>query len=66
MIERVLQNLIDNAERYTASGGAVVLTMSGLALAVVKRILHLHGSVVRVHSAFKHGTRFELLLSQAG
>jgi signal transduction histidine kinase len=109
MIERVLQNLIDNALRYTASGGTVVLaienhgafmqisvsdtgrgietehlphiferywratnagesgasTSSGLGLTIVKRILDLHGSVMRVHSEFRRGTRFEFLLPQA-
>ena len=116
MIERVLQNLIDNALRHTAPGGRVELaiedhgaflqisvsdtgrgieaqhlphiferywratdadadvdagqaaaaTSSGLGLAIVKRILDLHGSVVRVHSELKRGTRFEFLLPYAG
>ena len=103
LIERVLQNLMDNALRHTPRGGAVTLaierdgpqalrvtvsdTGSGIArehlphiferywraddapaqpgLAIVKRILDLHGSAVQVASDPSRGTRFEFSLPQA-
>ena len=56
-------------ERYwratDADDGAAGIS-SGLGLTIVKRILDLHGSVVRVHSEFERGTRFDFLLPQAG
>ena len=110
MIERVLQNLVDNALRHTAHGGEIEMGIeacgaylqvsvsdngrgidsrhlphiferyfrsvdaeaddsstpasSGLGLTIVKRILDLHGSTIRVESAPKRGTRFEFLLPQ--
>lgn len=111
LIERVLQNLVDNALRHTPRGGAVTLALerdgptalrvtvidtgsdiarehlphiferywraddapvqpghgasAGIGLAIVKRILDLHGSAVRVVSEPPHGTRFEFSLPQA-
>ena len=109
LIERVLQNLVDNALRYTAAGGEVMLALhakgsqlevsvtdtgrgiaqehlpyiferywrasdgestdpgasSGLGLTIVKRILDLHGSVVRVQSELLGGTRIEFALPRA-
>ena len=106
LIERVLQNLVDNALRFTATGGEVTLALhaegsqleisvtdtgrgiaqehlphiferywrasdakatdpgssSGLGLAIVRRILELHGSAVRVHSELLCGTRIEFAL----
>jgi two-component system, OmpR family, sensor kinase len=111
LIERVLQNLVDNALRHTQSGGRVrlaieashpqhlTLTVSdsgagiapehlphiferywrpgeaeprdapsrsaGLGLAIAKRIVELHGSVIRVHSVPQQGTTFAFALPQA-
>ena len=110
LIERVLQNLIDNALRHTAAGGEVTLTLqargtqleigvadtgqgiaqehlphifdrywhagetvtassagsgSGLGLAIVKRILDVHGCAVQVHSELRRGTRFAFALPRA-
>jgi signal transduction histidine kinase len=110
MIERVLQNLVDNALRHTGPGGEIEMRIeaqgpylqvsvidngqgiesqhlphiferyvrfvdaeadadkasesSGLGLTIVKRILDLHGSAIRVESEPKRGTRFEFLLPQ--
>jgi two-component system, OmpR family, sensor kinase len=115
LIERVLQNLVDNALRHTPAGGDVTLglapapntnnshlpalcvtvtdtgsgiarehlphiferywradptpahtstTSAGLGLAIAKRILDLHGSVVRVLSEPQRGTRFEFSLQR--
>jgi two-component system OmpR family sensor kinase len=109
MIERVLDNLIDNALRHTQSGGTVKLSLSrhpgcvelrvtdtgcgiaqadmhrifdrfyrsertgtdkangaGLGLAIAKRILDLHGSVINVQSELNVGTTFSFSLPAAG
>ena len=115
LIERVLQNLVDNALRHTAEGGRVELTVqakgatvqvhvrdngqgiaaadlphiferywttqgarndgaraaddatgpassSGIGLAIVRRILELHGSRIVVSSAPSEGTEFRFAL----
>jgi len=106
LLERVFQNLIDNALRYTPAGGAVSIDITvgpkdllvsisdtgvgiakehlahvferyyqaqdpgtvddgpsaGLGLAIAKRILELHGSVIRVSSEIAKGTRFDFRL----
>ncbi len=109
LIERVLQNLIDNALRHTPAGGSVTLSLAGtgptvevgitdtgsgiaadhlphiferywhghddtpagapervggLGLAIVRRILELHGSMVQVHSALRSGSSFRFVLPQ--
>jgi two-component system OmpR family sensor kinase len=98
LIERVLDNLLENALRHTPAGGWVTLTLqpvgqavavrisdtgqgiaeqdlphifdrfyrpaksrtqgAGLGLAIAKRILELHGSVIRADSAPGSGTAF--------
>ena len=98
LIERVLDNLLENALRHTPAGGAVTLTLApvaeavavriadtgqgiaekdlphifdrfyksaqartegaGLGLAIARRILELHGSVIRADSAPGSGTAF--------
>jgi signal transduction histidine kinase len=106
LVERVLDNLVDNALRHTPAGGAVTIVIAdherrarmsvcdtgegiaaedlpgiferydrasrvgaagadghpGLGLAIARRIVDLHGSQLRVHSAPGQGTRvwFEL------
>jgi len=116
LIERVLQNLVDNALRHTARDGLVELTVCaegsrvrvrvsdsgcgiaeqdlphiferywtsrmtaddstqpsissglglGLGLAIVRRILELHGSSINVRSALQRGTEFSFALPAAG
>jgi two-component system OmpR family sensor kinase len=99
LIERVLENLIDNALRHTPSGGAVTIVLTpegervrvqvsdtgvgiseehlphifdrfyrgeqpargdgaGLGLAIAKRILELHGTVLQAESRVDEGTTF--------
>ena len=108
LLERVLQNLIDNALRHTPAGGSVRVELAagprelqvsvadtgegmaqerlaqvferhqpalapatptghaepprGLGLAIARRILQLHGSVIHVHSERGRGTRFDFSL----
>jgi two-component system, OmpR family, sensor kinase len=108
LIERVLQNLVDNALRHTTRGGFVELsvraeagrvqirvsdngqgipekdlphiferywtthisnddvarpsTSIGLGLAIVRRILDLHGSTIGVRSTLQQGTEFSFAL----
>lgn len=109
MIERVFQNLIDNALRHTSAQGEVCIAItqdgdavgvrvrdtgsgiaaadlphiferywtksnattsthasaavsSGLGLAIVRKILELHGSIIRVQSQLCEGTEFAFLL----
>ena len=110
LIERVLQNLVDNALRHTPRDGLVELTVSvegsrvrvrvndsgcgiaeqdlpyiferywttrmtaadatqpsvssGLGLAIVRRILELHGSSIHVRSALQRGTEFSFALQR--
>lgn len=102
LVQRVLENLLRNALKYTPRGGIVSLTLepgdvgvsvavsdtgcgiaeqdlervfdrfyrsadavsddegsAGLGLAIVRRILDLHGSRITVHSRPDEGTRFE-------
>jgi len=101
LMQRVLDNLIENALRHTPEGGQVSITLdanpdkltvrvadngcgippselphifdrfyrmeknrenaehAGLGLAIAKRILDLHGSVIRADSKLQHGTTFE-------
>jgi two-component system, OmpR family, sensor kinase len=109
LIERVLQNLVDNALRHTTRGGLVELsvgaeagrvqvrvsdngqgipkedlphiferywtthicnddvarpsTSMGLGLAIVRRILDLHGSTIGVRSTLQQGTVFSFALT---
>ena len=96
MIERVVQNIMDNALRYTAKGGMITLSAikidkiiqieikdtglgipknqlnsifdcyhkdntsqgAGLGLSIVKKILALHDSSIRVESEINKGTSF--------
>lgn len=105
LMERVLENLIENALRHTPSGGTVTVGVvpgedavavrvhdtgsgieeselahiferfyqvdksrsqrsrgAGLGLAIVRRILELHGSVIRVDSRVDQGTTFSFSL----
>lgn len=105
LIQRVFENLIENALRYTPPSGAIFVTLqhqtdhvavnvtdsgcgipaedlprifdrfyqvdksrnlnpgtAGLGLAIAKRILELHGSVIRVASQVNHGTSFAFSL----
>jgi len=101
LMQRVLDNLIENALRHTPKGGKVSITLdanpdrltvkvadngcgippselphifdrfyrmeknrenvehAGLGLAIAKRILDLHGSVIHADSVLQHGTTFE-------
>ncbi len=101
LMQRVLDNLVENALRHTPKGGQVSITLdanpdkltvrvadngcgippselahifdrfyrmeknrenaehAGLGLAIAKRILDLHGSVIRAHSQLQQGTTFE-------
>ena len=108
MIERVLENLLENAFRYTPEGGRVTVSLTpeansikmqitdtgrgisqedlphifersyrgekhrpelpegaGLGLAITKRILELHGSVIEVVSTLDAGTTFTFHLPLA-
>jgi two-component system, OmpR family, sensor kinase len=108
LIERVLENLIENALRYTPPGGRITVILSrlgeniltrvadtgcgispedlphvfdryyqvgrkhhkgdtgaGLGLAITKRILELHGSVLEVQSTVNQGSTFSFHLSGA-
>ena len=105
MMERVLENLIENALRYTPEAGAVTVSImaaaefitlqvtdtgcgipaadlphifdrfyrvekarqdngdgAGLGLAIAKRILDLHGSLIEAHSVSGQGTTFRFYL----
>lgn len=105
LIQRVLENLVRNAVKFTPAGGEIVLSIarhpetvavavsdtgsgiaeedlpkifdrfyrardgeearsdsSGIGLAIVKRILDLHGSRITVSSKLDTGTRFEFEL----
>ncbi|HLA74662.1 MAG TPA: sensor histidine kinase, partial [Gammaproteobacteria bacterium] len=105
MMERVLENLIENALRYTPAGGTVTVSIipagdcihlqvadtgcgipaadlphifdrfyrvekarqdngdgAGLGLAIAKRILDLHGSLIEAHSVSGQGTTFRFYL----
>jgi signal transduction histidine kinase len=106
LMQRVLENLIRNAMKYTSQGGQISIsldtgpdsiavaiadtgcgiadkdlekvfdryyrsdpddeaaaTSAGLGLAIVRRILDLHGSRITVTSEINRGTRFEFALS---
>jgi hypothetical protein len=108
LIERVLENLLDNALRYTPAGGTVRLSLEtvensvrvrvsdtgrgipadalpkifdryfqadpsdrtgsdrgGLGLAIARRILELHGSVIVAESVPEQGTTFSFQLPVA-
>jgi two-component system OmpR family sensor kinase len=101
LIERVLDNLLENALRYTPADGSITVSLvprsnvvsveiadtgcgieprhlpyvfdrfykaddehrkesagSGLGLAIARRILELHGSIIRAASEYKSGTAF--------
>ncbi len=101
MMQRVLENLLENGLRHTPEGGRISITVdvdsgqvvvkisdtgcgisgedvphiferfyqrdkiasgdnsgAGLGLSIVKRILELHGSVIKVKSELNHGTTF--------
>jgi len=104
LMQRVLDNLIENALRHTPAGGQVSITLdanpdkltvrvadngcgipaselphifdrfyrmeknrenaehAGLGLAIAKRILDLHGSVIRADSKVQQGTTFEFYI----
>lgn len=108
MMERVLQNLVENAVRHTGEGGTVRLSAraeggsvriavvdsghgieeqalphiferhvqgsaadaehgaGGIGLAVVKRMVELHGSMISVESARHSGTTFSFRLGESG
>lgn len=100
MMQRVLENLLENGLRYTPESGRIIMSVdvdssdvvvqitdtgcgipaedvprifdrfyqqnvhrsdsknAGLGLAIVQRIIELHGSVIKVHSELNRGTTF--------
>ncbi|MFV2031719.1 MAG: ATP-binding protein [Gammaproteobacteria bacterium] len=103
MMQRVLENLLENGLRHTPEGGRIGIRVdvdsgnvvvkisdtgcgipgeevpriferfyqrdkiadnpgAGLGLSIVKRILELHGSVIRVKSELNHGTTFSFAM----
>lgn len=108
LVERVIQNLVDNALRYTPRGGAIKLDLrhdasnvevsvhdtgtgiarehlphvftpywrapgqdpvaggGGLGLAIVRRILELHGTTIEAESTEGAGSCFKFILPAAG
>jgi signal transduction histidine kinase len=105
MMQRVLENLLDNGLRHTPAGGSVSISVdvdsgnvvvkvadtgkgippedvpriferfyqqgtarrnyanAGLGLAIVRRILELHNSVINVNSELEHGTTFSFQIT---